>query len=210
MTPGASASPVLGADGELIDRFILLLRHLPVPDPGTDWTSDVFLALLYKLDLLDEEDWYDPRSDPDLALDQFRERAMYACQEPDDPVDEVALVVDLLGQVDEIVDGWASSRADDAFGANRDAATRALADREELCRMLADFNRINPDLYSGMNEDAFAEELRRLIREAPFMRPRSVEQVAALMRLQDGWLSGREVALGLAVMQEWRDKRDGS
>lgn len=198
---------VTGADGELIERFLELLGRPPVPEPGTDWTSDVFLALLHNLDLLDAEDWYDPRTNPDLALGQLRERALRACEEPDDPVGEDELVGNLLGAVDGIVDGWASDRADDTFGSYRDAATKALTDRDELRRMLERFNRHNPNLYRGMAEHEFAAELRRQIRDAPFMRPRSVEVVAALVRLQAGWHAAKGALLGPEVVAEWRSRR---
>ena len=74
------ASELTGAPGELIEHLIGLLRDPPSPDLGVEWTSDVFFALAYELDLWDIEDWCDPSTQPELALRQFHDRALYACE----------------------------------------------------------------------------------------------------------------------------------
>lgn len=198
--------PIAGADGELIDRLIVLLSDPPIPG-AVAWTSDVLTGLIGALDLWDHVAWFDPIQEPALALGQFRDWLYDATYDPDDLLDEVDVVDCMLAEVTALVDDWASARFEERVERNRAEAKRALGDPNALRAMLARLNRRDRSPYGHMAEDEFAAELRRNL-QSLYMQPRQPQQVAEAIRLAEGWGAARGSTLGDAVIDEWRSARE--
>jgi len=158
---------VTGADGELIDRLIVLMRSPPVADDFA-WTSSVVLGLIKALGIVDQVNWFDPRHEPELALCQLRDWLVERTHDDDDegPIDEGGVVSYITSEIDSIVDGWASSRPEEEVEHRRAEAESALADTEALRALLARLNHGNARRYGHMTEAEFAASLERDLREA--------------------------------------------